>query len=267
MSKERIIPPSVGEFAVEERQRLLDRIAELKAMLDRKVEFMRELAKDAAKLDGEIATLKARPSGVVLPPSPYMPDVEPAQLSDYEIGLAQGRCEMWEEVKRLNSYPVSAGNDESRHDAVKALHDVMQAVPCASLHSLAEAVLDAGYVKPSGAGGVDERAAFELFYTEKAKTLLLPLGNSPLRYTGGQYINGFALFGWMTWQARAALSAPCQSEQVRNVGSGIELAVLREFYRCCVNITANLEDSPKSAFSRLKEAVQDAALSAGSQKE
>lgn len=36
----------------------------------------------------------------------------------------------------------------------------------------------------------------------------LPLGNSPLRYSGGQYINDFALFGWMVWEA-------CLSEVAR----------------------------------------------------
>lgn len=35
--------------------------------------------------------------------------------------------------------------DDERHASVKALHDVMQSVPSASLYSLAEAVLDAGY--------------------------------------------------------------------------------------------------------------------------
>lgn len=35
--------------------------------------------------------------------------------------------------------------EDDRHAAVKALHDIMQSVPSASLYSLAEAVLDAGY--------------------------------------------------------------------------------------------------------------------------
>jgi hypothetical protein len=37
---------------------------------------------------------------------------------------------------------------EARHTAVKSLHDIMQVVPCSSLYSLAEAVLDAGYAAP-----------------------------------------------------------------------------------------------------------------------
>lgn len=48
-----------------------------------------------------------------------------------------------------------------------------------------------------------EREMFEAFYIERAKTLPLPLGKSPLRYSGGQYINDFALFGWMVWLACA----------------------------------------------------------------
>lgn len=35
--------------------------------------------------------------------------------------------------------------EDERHAAVKTLHDIMQSVPSASLYSLAEAVLDAGY--------------------------------------------------------------------------------------------------------------------------
>lgn len=62
-------------------------------------------------------------------------------------------------------------------------------------------------------------------------------------------------------------TAPNHSEQVRNRESVAELEVLREFYRCRVRITTNLRDSPKSVFSRLLEAVQDAAPSAGSQNE
>lgn len=38
-----------------------------------------------------------------LPPPPYMPGVEPESMTDYERGEAQGRCDMWEEVKRLNA--------------------------------------------------------------------------------------------------------------------------------------------------------------------
>lgn len=49
---------------------------------------------------------EAKPQGVVMPPSPYMPGVEPAQLTDYERGEAQGRCDMWAEVARINAAPA-----------------------------------------------------------------------------------------------------------------------------------------------------------------
>lgn len=32
---------------------------------------------------------------IELPSSPYMPDAEPADMTPYEIGEAQGRCDMW----------------------------------------------------------------------------------------------------------------------------------------------------------------------------
>jgi hypothetical protein len=50
----------------------------------------------------------------VMPPSPYMPETEPSALTDYERGEAQGRCDMWSQVKTLNkkAVPISqAGLD------------------------------------------------------------------------------------------------------------------------------------------------------------
>mgnify|MGYP003627074711 FL=1 len=40
---------------------------------------------------------------IIMPPSPYMPDAEPGSMTAYEEGEAQGRCDMWAEVKRLNT--------------------------------------------------------------------------------------------------------------------------------------------------------------------
>lgn len=45
------------------------------------------------------------------------------------------------------------------------------------------------------------RSEFESFYRKTAKRLPLALGNEPVRYSGGQYVNDFALFGWMVWEA------------------------------------------------------------------
>lgn len=33
------------------------------------------------------------------PQSPYMPDSDPDSMSGYEIGEAQGRCDMWEQCR------------------------------------------------------------------------------------------------------------------------------------------------------------------------
>ena len=49
---------------------------------------------------------------------------------------------------------------EARHDAVKAIHDVMAAVQCSSLYSLAEAVFDAGYLKAAEQGERQEAVAY-----------------------------------------------------------------------------------------------------------
>ena len=36
---------------------------------------------------------------VEFPESPYLPESEPASMTGYEIGEAQGRCDMWQECK------------------------------------------------------------------------------------------------------------------------------------------------------------------------
>lgn len=63
-----------------------------------------------------------------------------------------------------------------------------------------EAMLDAAPTPPQPIyDEAKERELFEEFYSERAKTLPLSLGNKPVRYAGGQYVNDFALFGWMVW--------------------------------------------------------------------
>ena len=54
------VPPAVAEFVAGERQQLIDRVAELEREVDRRIEFARRLAKDAAKLDDELTALKAQ---------------------------------------------------------------------------------------------------------------------------------------------------------------------------------------------------------------
>lgn len=53
---------------------------------------------------------------VRMPPSPYMPDVDPSSLSDYERGEAQGRCDMWAMVKELNSTAIWLPMDTAPKD-------------------------------------------------------------------------------------------------------------------------------------------------------
>uniref|UniRef100_A0AAU6W2Z4 Uncharacterized protein n=3 Tax=unclassified bacterial viruses TaxID=12333 RepID=A0AAU6W2Z4_9VIRU len=36
---------------------------------------------------------------IELPASPYMPDSEPESMTGYELGEAQGRCDMWANVR------------------------------------------------------------------------------------------------------------------------------------------------------------------------
>lgn len=44
--------------------------------------------------------IKSRESMVIeLPASPYIPDSEPESMTGYEIGEAQGRCDMWASVR------------------------------------------------------------------------------------------------------------------------------------------------------------------------
>lgn len=158
----------------------------------------------------QLAALKAQPSGVVLP--------EPMKRGD-EVGSGEYGAAMIRGYNaRLNSSPASAGDDESRHDAVKALHDVMQAVPCASLYSLAEAVLDAGYVKHVIAGGVDERAAIQsdISCDSAYRNGLIAGFNFGINDDEAGYQRSLACYQGDIHEARDALTAssPNHSEQV-----------------------------------------------------
>ena len=57
---------------------------------------------DADDLDAVIDAAYQRQSGVVIPPNPYKPELSDADLTDYEKGELQGRCDMWSEFARLN---------------------------------------------------------------------------------------------------------------------------------------------------------------------
>lgn len=53
----------------------------------------------------------------------------------------------YQDTSAVVDEPVAEIDPDARHLSVLALHDVMESVPCSSLYSLAEAVLDAGYAK------------------------------------------------------------------------------------------------------------------------
>lgn len=114
------------------------------------------------------------------------------------------------------------------------------------------------------AGGVDERAAFEAWYETTYGISLEPEFRAN-HFIG--YVNDKANHRWTAWQARAALSAPSQGEQVREGSLSRESLTLA--YRL---ITKELEtlangsaiDRFKSAQGEFRSAIA-AAPSAGSQ--
>ena len=77
---------------------------------------------------------------------------------------------------------------------------------------------------------MSSREEFEAFYTEKAKTLPLALGNEPVRYAGGQYVNDFALFGWMCWQASRAHESDLLAALKAITNSGPDAIPIKEAF-------------------------------------
>ena len=103
---------------------------------------------------------EAKAQGVVMPPPPYMPEVEPAQLTDYERGEAQGRCDMWAEVARLNAAPVQQVSvPDGWRELAKRADDFLYSLPetdgvlrlradlCSMLAAPAAPAADAGLVE------------------------------------------------------------------------------------------------------------------------
>lgn len=115
MTEERVIPPAVAEFAVEERQRLLDRIAELEAHCVRlgQGEAERYWENRWREVDAELAALKAQlqaapaESGAI-----SMPDRKDAWLEHGDgFHWANGFNECLDEVARLNPAPATSDSD------------------------------------------------------------------------------------------------------------------------------------------------------------
>jgi hypothetical protein len=102
------VPPSVAEHAL---QTCLAKNGErigMGATIAQQAELIRLQEDKIQRQAAELHALKMpgaalKQAGVVMPPPPYMPGVEPESLSDYERGEAQGRCDMWAAVARLNA--------------------------------------------------------------------------------------------------------------------------------------------------------------------
>ena len=215
------VPKAVGEYAVEELERLIESLKDPESVL---VNMMRGTIatpspRAFSKLFGdvingeygqllEIARLRARlakyedaegnpiaqPSGVVLPPSPYMPGVDPDSLSDYERGEAQGRCDMWAEVARLNQ-PASAGDGRAGWNEKKPTEE------------------GAYWIRGNG---LEADALVQVKQEEGELWCNLHMRNSEPDFDYGYTIEQLSSeFEWLgPLQARAALSAN-HSEQVR----------------------------------------------------
>lgn len=209
--------------------------------------------------------LTAKASGLVLPPSPYMPGVDPAQLSDYERGEAQGRCDMWVEVAHLNSSPVSAGEavidlDAAAWTQIKEAASQSAWMPeqyfmndwvsdvCAFLRELRTVSA------PSHSEQVRE-ADDEPFSCEHAACK--SLGQHHPLCAGYKLIKAEA----------AALSAPSHSEQVREVPTVAYALTLSGQYKDVALDSPGHWDVLIKHGAKLVELVPRAAPSAGSQEQ
>lgn len=275
---ERRVPPAVVEFAVKERQQLLEKIADQAREIERLKAGQESLIlvrDDYKRQAGEYRTLwskavvKPRPHGLVLPER------------DDVIRKAVGMCNRipgsttWnaaeyaydEFVARLNSSPVSAGDDALTCDYCGAETEdpwhgsgMLDGAESRHIH----ACDGCRHMLPSvSAGVVDERAAFEVWARKHNQSLIDDDIDQPedinLDKQAGVYIWANAESAWMAWQARAALtaSAPNHGEQVR----GDEYAPFNCEHAACKSLG---QHHPLCAGYKLIEA-EAAAPSAGSQ--
>ena len=188
------VPTAVGEFAVHEIDRLCARLAKYEDAEGRPVVVLpdHERAKlvnalrDCAKTYAGTEQLRAQIATVL---GQFMP---------------------------LNSYPVSAGDDQAYDDEAELLTAEALGVG-AGINPNATSIDDIFLTE--SAGGVDERATFEAAYVaefqkERNESFTLEMMLSMREgdhYGNRPYVNG----QWKGWQARAALSAPSHGEQVR----------------------------------------------------
>lgn len=144
---------------------------EIERLSDRNCAVEDELARNldykalCAELRRELAAMKAQASGVVLPPSPYMPGVDPDSLSDYERGEAQGRCDMWAEVYRINQSASAVDERAAFERALRTLPDSTGAI------AVAIECFDPGqerYYKEEACSGLDLNSFFVVWKLARA---------------------------------------------------------------------------------------------------
>lgn len=186
------------------------------------------------RAEEELAALKAQPSGVVLP-EPLKAAIMRADdvlhaLAGWEsssVKLAQRhgagwlkeidaiRRELHTQLARLNSSPVSAGDEIPLSYVSHGDGSSGCAFPTDG-----RALDNTNYrvkITAGGVGGVDDRAAFEAWYETTYGISLEPEFRAN-HFIG--YVNDKANHRWTAWQARAALSAPSHGEQVLDVLPG-----------------------------------------------
>lgn len=127
MSAENIVPPAVAEFAVEERQQLLDRIdeqaREIADLRHRCGMYGLELTNEVERrlqAQRELADLKAQPSGVVLPGRKFVEPLDFNQTNSDVLAIGWNDC--LDEVARINSANTATNSQfKCEHAACQSL--------------------------------------------------------------------------------------------------------------------------------------------------
>lgn len=199
---------------VAERDREIERLKEGQSILILARDEQKRLANEYRDLWSR-AAVKAQPGGVVLPPR-----ASTLTGNDWDMQLAEAYNDALDEVARLNSSPVSAGDPcmcgGNPHTTQCLYEHFLSYSGLADQPTLRYAYFhgaDTQCELPS-AGGVGEQAAFEAwylghFYMGDKQCGLEWLSTEPC----GGYRHQHPAEQWIVWQARAALSPV--SEDVR----------------------------------------------------
>lgn len=253
------VPPAVAEYAVKERAAHIHNLERLAAIIAEVVNAVGIEIPDDANLgpgpdicslgDEAVTALKSlrarlakyedadgRPLRAVVFPGR---EVKSVRYGYRALGYAEGWNACLDEVARLNSSPVSAGEPVYQFQCREIGEgwfepcDYSRYLYCQKSPEHDTRVVQVGV----SAGGVDERAAFEQLWQLRGKDDEGNLGDKPLRSLvddkryRGDAVNGSFL--WFQrgaeWQ-RATLSAPSHGEQVRDrytcIGKGGDYQLL-----------------------------------------